>query len=278
MKKIMFSVVLFALSYSLSAQNIFNNPGNVGIGTTNPTSIFHIQGDGVPRPTFETNSSTSYVHDRPILDFKKSNGTVNSKLAVRFNDKLGTIYFQGWDGTRYLESSGFGAVVEAAVTPGVVKTGMYFSTNDGVDQVYNYPKLRMYLTAEGNLLINPKVDIEGNLEPGSVTTGYKLQVRGNIRAREIKVEAAGTNWPDYVFAEDYKLPSLEETERHIKEKGHLLGIPSAKEVEANGVELGDMNAKLLKKIEELTLYLIQQNTRIDKQELAIKSLRETVRK
>jgi len=272
MKKIMFSVVLFALSYSLSAQNIFNNPGNVGIGTTNPTSIFHIQGDGVPRPTFETNSSMSYIHDRPILDFKKSNGTVNSKLAVGFNDKLGTIYFQGWDGTRYLESSGFGAVVEAAVTPGVVKTGMYFSTNDGADQVYNYPKLKMYLTAEGNLLINPLVNVEGNLEPGSVTTGYKLQVRGNIRAKEIKVETA--NWPDYVFAKDYKLSTLREIERHINEKGHLPGIPSAKEVEANGVNLGEMNAKLLKKIEELTLYLIQQNAKIEEMEKEVEGIKK----
>jgi len=267
MKKIMLSVVLLALSYSLSAQNTFPYSGNVGIGTTSPTSIFHIQGDGVPRPTFETNSSMSYIHDRPILDFKKSNGTVSSKLAVGFNDKLGTIYFQGWDGTRYLESSGFGAVVEAAVTPGVVKTGMYFSTNDGADQVYNYPKLKMYLTAEGNLLINPKVDFEGNLEPGSVTGDGKLQVRGNIRAKEIKVETA--NWPDYVFAKDYHLPSLQETEKHIKEKGHLPGIPSAKEVEANGVNLGEMNAKLLKKIEELTLYLIEQNGKIEQMEKEI---------
>jgi hypothetical protein len=231
--------------------------GNVGVGTMYPTAQFHMQGTGVIRPVFETVSAGSYIHDRPILDFKKSNGTISSRLPVGFNDKLGTVYFWGYDGTNYIESSGFGAVVEDAVTTGVVKTGMYFSTNDGNDQVYNYPKLKMYLTAEGNLLINPKVDFEGNLEPGSVTGDGKLQVRGNIRAQEIKVEIA--NWPDYVFAKDYQLPSLEETEKHIKEKGHLQGMPTAREVEANGVYLGDLNAKLLKKIEELTLHLIYES-------------------
>jgi hypothetical protein len=164
-----------------------------------------------------------------------------------------------------LESSGFGAVVEDVVTTGVVKTGMYFSTNDGSDQVYNYPKLKMYLTAEGNLLINPKVDIEGNLEPGSVTADGKLQVRGNIRAQEIKVEVA--NWPDYVLSKEYQLPSLKETEKYIKEKGHLLGMPNAQEVEQKGIALGEMNAKLLKKIEEITLHMINQQKEIDQLKL-----------
>ena len=84
---------------------------------------------------------------------------------------------------------------------------------------------------------------------------YDLAVNGNVRVKEIKVETA--NWPDYVFEKSYALPSLEETEKHIKEKGHLPGIPSAKEAESSGIDLGEMNAKLLKKIEELTLHLIE---------------------
>ncbi|WP_316810315.1 hypothetical protein [Pedobacter heparinus] len=87
------------------------------------------------------------------------------------------------------------------------------------------------------------------------TKGYKLAVNGKIRAQEIKVETA--NWPDYVFTKDYRLPTLQQTEQHIKEKGHLSGIPSAAEVKANGIGLGEMNAKLLQKIEELTLHLIE---------------------
>lgn len=100
----------------------------------------------------------------------------------------------------------------------------------------------------------------GNVGIGTTTPNAKLSVNGNIRAHEIKVETA--NWPDYVFSKSYQLPTLQETEKHIKEKGHLPGIPSASEVKANGIDLGEMNAKLLQKIEELTLHLIEINSRL----------------
>ena len=104
---------------------------------------------------------------------------------------------------------------------------------------------------------------DGNVGIGTPSSTSKLSVNGQIRAKEIKVEAL--NWPDYVFAKGYQLSSLQETEKHIKEKGHLPGIPSAAEVETNGVDLGDMNKKLLKKIEELTLHLIEMKKTMSKQ-------------
>jgi hypothetical protein len=118
-----------------------------------------------------------------------------------------------------------------------------------------------------SLLLNPK---GGNVGIGTSTPAEKLSVNGKIRAQEIKVEAAG--WPDYVFSKDYQLPTLQETEKHIKQKGHLPEIPSAEEVKANGVDLGDMNAKLLKKIEELTLHLIELKKENEKQQLQINVL------
>ena len=90
--------------------------------------------------------------------------------------------------------------------------------------------------------------------------GWKLAVNGQIRAKEIKVE---TGWSDFVFSDDYKLPSLEDVEKHIKNEGHLKDIPSAAEVEKNGIYLGEMDSKLLLKIEELTLYTIQQQKEIE---------------
>ena len=90
--------------------------------------------------------------------------------------------------------------------------------------------------------------------------GYKLAVNGKILAKEIKVE---TGWADYVFQEDYDLPTLKEVEQHIKENGHLPNIPSSEEVAENGIQLGEMNKLLLEKIEELTLYVIQQQKEIN---------------
>src|SRR5690606_29373672 len=87
-----------------------------------------------------------------------------------------------------------------------------------------------------------------------------VAVNGNIRAKEIKVETA--NWPDYVFKDGYELKSLAETERYIKNHGHLPGVPTAEEVESDGQSLGEINKILLKKIEEMTLYMIEQEKRI----------------
>jgi hypothetical protein len=92
---------------------------------------------------------------------------------------------------------------------------------------------------------------------------YIFYVRKGIKAEQIKVENPATNgWADYVFKKDYKLRSLEEVEKHIVDKGHLPNIPSASEVEKDGINLGEMDAKLLEKIEELTLYSIEQNKQI----------------
>lgn len=114
----------------------------------------------------------------------------------------------------------------------------------------------------------------GNVGIGTTAiANYKLAVDGKIRSREVKVDT--DNWADYVFENGYDLPSLEEVERHIAEKGHLINIPSAEEVEANGVALGEMNKLLLEKIEELTLYTLQQEKGI--QELTLYILQQEKR-
>jgi len=136
------------------------------------------------------------------------------------------------------------------------------------------------LVSDSYAFANPNKNdlvVKGNISIGVANTqGYKLAVNGNIRAKEIKVENA--NWPDYVFAKDYKLPSLQETEKHINEKGHLPGIPSAQDVKTNGIDLGEMNAKLLQKIEELTLHVIEQNKQLQLQNRRIDELEKSSNK
>ena len=90
---------------------------------------------------------------------------------------------------------------------------------------------------------------------------YTLDVKGTIRAAEIKVESVD-NFADFVFEKNYKLPDLKEVHQFIQKNGHLSGIPSAAEVKENGMSLVDMQIKLLQKIEELTLYIIKQEEKI----------------
>ena len=93
-------------------------------------------------------------------------------------------------------------------------------------------------------------------------TGYALSVNGKIACEEVLVEDMAS-WPDYVFNNDYRLNTLNELEQSILKNKHLPGIPSAAEIEQNGLHLGDMQKKMLEKIEELTLYIIQQNKKIE---------------
>lgn len=96
----------------------------------------------------------------------------------------------------------------------------------------------------------------GNVGIGKTNPANKLDVNGTIHSKEVKVDMNG--WSDFVFKKEYRLPKLEQVEKHIAEKGHLENIPSEEEVLKNGINLGEMNSKLLRKIEELTLYMIEQ--------------------
>ncbi|CAM3950191.1 MULTISPECIES: hypothetical protein [Flavobacterium] len=100
---------------------------------------------------------------------------------------------------------------------------------------------------------------------------FRLSVKGKVRAEEVKVYVG---WADYVFAKDYQLPSLEEVEEHIKEKGHLINVPSGKEIEENGLFVGEITKIQQEKIEELTLYLIEQKKEIEVLKAQMKLLLE----
>jgi heterodisulfide reductase subunit C len=85
-----------------------------------------------------------------------------------------------------------------------------------------------------------------------------------------------TGWSDYVFKKDYNLPTLEQVEKHIAEKGHLENIPNEVEVLKNGINLGEMNSKLLQKIEEITLYIIRQEKKNSLQSLEIENSKNEI--
>lgn len=118
----------------------------------------------------------------------------------------------------------------------------------------------------------------GKVKVGDVSTnptGYNLFVQGGIMTEKVKVALASSgDWADYVFEDDYNRLSLEDVEKFIKKNKHLPHVPSTSEVLKNGLDLAKTDAKLLEKIEELTLYIIEINNRVKSLELENESLKK----
>ncbi|MCX2680343.1 tail fiber protein [Galbibacter sp. EGI 63066] len=140
------------------------------------------------------------------------------------------------------------------------------SDNGGLLKIYEkLPDNSHVYTGNMNVL-------DGKVGIGTTNPDSKLTVKGNIHAQEVKLDLNGSVAPDYVFKEGYDIKTLEEVEDYIQKKGHLPNIPSAKEMEEEGIDLKAMNLKLLEKIEELTLHIIELKKTVDNQEKRIKGL------
>ena len=140
---------------------------------------------------------------------------------------------------------------------------IFHTPDDGRTSLYIAPRIN----SEWNWGLY-RFDNNGLLITQSLNT-KALMVNGNIKAKEIKVTTAATDWPDYVFSPGYLLPNLSDTEKFIQVNGHLPEVPKAAEVEANGIQLGEMNKILLKKVEELTLQAIEEEKMRFKQQQLI---------
>jgi hypothetical protein len=128
----------------------------------------------------------------------------------------------------------------------------------------------------GNSFFNGNVGI-GTSSTTFNNVTHKFAVKGTIISDEIYVENTA-NWPDYVFDENYNLQNLNDVECFIKENKHLPEVPNATEIEQNGIQLGEMNKILLKKLEETTLYLIEQQKTINKLQEKIEVLENKINK
>lgn len=138
-------------------------------------------------------------------------------------------------------------------SPGITSIKFADAVNLNSLVIYNTGKVTMG---------TPKYDNDSN---------YRLYVKDGIKTERIKVEVASdNNWADYVFEKDYNLMSIKDLESYITKNKHLPEVPTTEEVLEEGVELKEMNILLLKKVEELTLHLINQNKRIEELENQIK--------
>lgn len=244
-----------------------NRTGKIGIGNiTSPSAKLHIKSDSSGENEnadimLETSASSQYaaIYFKTTDNFIRMRNTAGLEFnAPRFNFQTGKVgignvtspsaklHIKADNGERadlMLEATGTSAI--------------YFkNTNNSISLTGNI----MTLSASGFSYTN------GNVAIGTMPNNdYKLAVKGVIRSEEVVVELM-TSWPDYVFASDYSLPKLKEVKAFVCENGHLPGLPNASQVSENGLGLGEMNAKLLEKIEELTLYIIEQEERIQKLE------------
>ncbi|MDI9364930.1 MAG: hypothetical protein QM541_08260 [Flavobacterium sp.] len=152
--------------------------------------------------------------------------------------------------------------------------GLQITGSNGYETWFPYSDGNNYI--RGNTIIS---DLGGTVLIGTNTfpapsASYKMVVDGKVGVRKLVVtQLAG--WADYVFVPSYKLRPLQDLETYIKQHQHLPDVPSASEVAANGIDLGDNQAVLLKKIEELTLYVIEQNKELQMQKKEIQLLKKT---
>lgn len=233
MKKVLL-VALTPLLYTLSfGQNTFPASGNVGIGTTTPGAPLVVNGNARVTSRLSVGSDADGPPFEQIY-IAGSNPTIGFNDASQgFNQKLWEVIVNGGRFRILSVIDGYGGIQEAFV---ITRSGLNINTT-------SFPN--------------------GNVGVGtSDTKGYKFAVNGDAIFTKIKVKEFG-NWPDYVFNKDYQLLTLAELEKFIQQNKHLPGIPPATEVQQKGLDLGDNQAALLKKIEELTLYIIEQNKRME---------------
>lgn len=285
---------VFADNLNLSTLRIQNN-GRVGIGNSNPQETLHINGNvrgNIGTGALRIRSSSGYIdvgaQNKAWAHFKTDRGKFwfNKDIVSgtdRFSSYSGDLIFQtaGSEKVRIKRSNGYLGV--GTTSPSSL-LDVYNSNGTRTKINSNDQSAISFWPNNGNSIfhishgLNNDIHISHGVNPGDAkimtikNSGFvgigttvpdeKLTVKGKIHTQEIIVDLQGAIAPDYVFEKDYDLKSLEEIESYIIENKHLPEIPSAKKMKEEGIYLKKMNLLLLKKIEELTLYTLDQEKRL----------------
>lgn len=224
--------------------------GNLGIGTQTPTHRLHVVGGGGIMAT-----------DGPLNAYT-TQGVPDPNINNPTTSVLGVNGLMSNHGEFYYWRAFWGQSID-------LRAGGIPDADRNIFRVRRFD-------SGSNWTELFRVNENGNVGIGTTHNGdYKLTVKGTLAARKVKVTQEA--WADFVFEEHYSLPSLQSVETHIKAHKHLPGIPSAAEIAAKGMDLGDMQQKQMQKIEELTLYVIELNKKLAAQQEVITQLEKAVK-
>ena len=259
------TLMLCSLSYG---QNSFPASGPVGIGTLTPDPNFALDVNGT------INASSILLNGTPL----ENNESPWTLTGNDISYAAGDVDVVTLNATEILLN---GTPLENNESPWTL-TGNDLSYTDGDVDVATLNATEILLNGTPLENIESPWTISGNdlsYTTGNVgigttnTQGYRFAIAGSMVAEGVKVELEG-NWPDFVFEKDYNLQSLKQIEAYIKKHGHLPNVPSAEEIKTDGINLGEMDATLLQKIEELTLHSIQQQKEIESLKILNNQLKE----
>jgi hypothetical protein len=226
-------------NYTLAGK--FTRQGYFGVGTATPAARLHVQ----------ANDWSWYQGIFENLNPNTDGGGIQLRNDETGSSGQGGVILMGSSGNYYTSYKKRLSIVSYANgSEGTGSSGITLSM-EGASEGPQDIRITNGNQLNGTVFI---VTSAGNVGIGTTAPSYPLSVNGTIEAKEVLVQAG---WSDFVFDKDYRLPPLAEVEQSIAKDKHLPGMPSAGEVASHGVSVGEMDAKLLQKIEELTLYTIQ---------------------